>query len=97
MPPGRPFTRIAYLAGFTRSLKKIPIEIRPRIDEAIEELLSDPIPGKYDFKKLNGYRNPNIYTITIGGNHAYKISLEIVDGCAVLRRAGTHKQIDNGP
>lgn len=65
--------------------------------DAIADLLSDPLPSKLDFKKLKGYKNPNIYTVTISGNHAYKLSLEIKDEVAILRRVGTHKQIDNSP
>ena len=38
------------------------------------------IPGKYGFKKLGGYRNPNVFTIMLGGNHAYKMSMEIDKG-----------------
>lgn len=61
------------------------------------DLLKDPIPAHLDFKKLKGYRNPSIYTITICSNHAYKLSMEIKDGVAILRRVGTHKQIDENP
>jgi len=98
MPPVKPFKLVSpALPGFKRCLKKIPADIRPQVDDAIADLLEDPIPGRLGFKKLGGYKNPNIYTITIGGNHAYKLSLEIVDEVAVLRRVGTHKQIDDNP
>ena len=98
MPPVKPFKRVnAALPGFQRCLKKIPADIRPQVNDAITDLLEDPIPGRLGFKKLTGYRNPNIYTITIGGNHAYKLSLEILNEVAVLRRVGTHRQIDDNP
>ena len=60
-------------------------------------MLNDQIPGRLDLKKLSGYRNPNIFTITIGGNHAYKLSFEINNGVAILRRVGRHKEIDRSP
>jgi mRNA-degrading endonuclease RelE of RelBE toxin-antitoxin system len=85
------------LQGFQRCLKKIPGGFRELVDDAIADLLLDPIPGRLGFKKLNGYRNPSIYTITIGGHHAYKLSMELKDGVAILRRVGTHKEIDNNP
>ena len=98
MPPVKPFRAVsAALPGFQRCLKKIPVDIRPQVNDAISDLAEDPIPGRLGFKKLSGYRNPNIYTIMVGGNHAYKVSMEIVNGVAVLRRIGTHKQIDETP
>lgn len=98
MPSVKPFKLVsAGLPGFVRSLKKIPIDIRPSVDEAIADLALDPIPSRLGFKKLHGYKNTNLYTITIGGHHAYKLSLEIRDEVAVLRRVGTHKQIDDNP
>lgn len=96
MSPVKPFSAIdPTLPGFQRCLKKCPN--RDLVDQAIADLLQDPIPGRLEFKKLKGYRNPNVFTITIGGNHAYKLSLEIRDGVAILRRVGTHKELDDSP
>ena len=98
MPPVKPFSSVdAGLPGFQRSLRKLPPEIRSRANDAISDLLLDQIPGALDFKKLKGYKNPNVYTITIVGNHSYKLSLEVSDGVATLRRVGTHKEIDEHP
>ena len=94
---GKPFKAInPTLPGFARSLRKCPI--RAEVQAAIDELMTcGTIPGKYDFKKLKGHHNPNVYTIMVGGNHAYKLSMEIRDEVAVLRRVGTHKEIDDLP
>ena len=98
MPSHKPFNKVdASLGGFQRCLKKIPADIRPAANEAIADLLCDSLPGRLGFKKLSGHRNPGIYTITIGGNHAYKLSMEIKGGVAILRRIGTHKEIDGNP
>lgn len=35
-----------------------------------------------------------MYSVDVTGNHAYKISLSIEGGVAVLRRVATHKRID---
>lgn len=94
--PVKPFKGIdASLPGFQRSLKKCAI--RAEAEAAIGNLFLAPLPGKLEFKKLKGYRNPSVYTITIGGNHAYKLSMEIKDEVAILRRVGTHKEIDDAP
>lgn len=98
MASAKPFKSVnPSLPGFQRCLKKLPSEIRALADQAIVDLLDDPLPGRFGFKKLQGYKNPNIYTITIGGHHAYKLSLHIEQEIAVLRRVGTHKQIDDNP
>lgn len=92
----KPFNSIdVSLPGFQRCLKKSPH--RAQFEAALIDLLSDPIPGALGFKKLKGYRNPALYSIVVGGNHAYKISMEIRDGVAIIRRAGTHKEIDDNP
>jgi len=96
MPFVKPFKSIdPSLPGFKRSLKKA--NNKEIINKAITDLLLDPIPAHLDFKKLKGYRNPNIFTITICGNHSYKLSMEIKNEIAILRRVGTHKEIDNNP
>lgn len=63
----------------------------------MEDLMLPEIPGKYGFKKLGGYKNPSIYTIMLGGNHAYKMSMQITNGVAIFRRVGTHRYIDDNP
>lgn len=92
----KPFNSVnASLPGFVRSFKKI--SDRQMVIDAMADLLLDPLPMRLDFKKLKGYKNPNIYTVTICGNHAYKLSLEIKDEVAILRRVAAHKQIDDNP
>lgn len=94
----KPFRHVnPTLPGFEKSLGRLSSDTRAMVDKAIADLYLDPLPARFDFKKLKGYRNPNVYTITIGGNHAYKMSMEIVNGVAILRRVGTHKEIDRAP
>jgi hypothetical protein len=96
MPPVKPFKAVdPSLSGFKKSLKRFAE--RELAEQAIQDLLLDPLPGRFDFKKLKGYNNPNVYTITISSNHAFKMSFEIKDEVAILRRVGTHKQIDDNP
>ncbi len=94
----RPFSAVnPTLPGFQRSLKKLSPEARSLANQAILDLMLPEIPGKYGFKKLSGYRNPNVFTIMLGGNHAWKMSMEIDNGVAILRRVGTHKELDENP
>ena len=83
--------------AFQKSFKKLPKNIQEEAREAIKGLLKEPIPKKYRFEKLNGYKNPNVYTIHVTRNHSHKLSFEVLRGVAILRFVGTHKKIDITP
>ncbi|SMB27112.1 protein of unknown function [Sterolibacterium denitrificans] len=83
--------------SFVRSFQALPDEIARLAAKAIAALLQDPLPKRLRFHKLEGYRNPKIYTIDITQNHSHKISLELIGTVAVLRKAATHKEIDRAP
>lgn len=80
--------------SFIRSFSALPDEIAELAVEAITDLLKSPMPARLRLHKLGGYKNPKVFTIDITTNHSHKISLEIHGSVAVLRRAGTHKEID---
>lgn len=83
--------------SFIRSFTSLSDEIAALAIEAIANLLQNPQPARLRFHKLEGYKNPKIFTIDITTNHSHKISLEIEGSVAVLRKAGTHKEIDRAP
>lgn len=89
--------RIRMTRRFERDYHKLPENIREEVKERLRLLLEDPRPARLRFEKLSGYRNPNIYTIHATNNHSHKISMEIADGIATLRRVGSHKKIDDKP
>lgn len=91
------FAGYQYSAAFKRDYSKLSPELQAAVDGAIEGLLQHPIAAKWRFEKLQGYRNPNIYTIHVTPNHAYKLSLERRGDIAYLRRVRTHKEIDRSP
>lgn len=96
MGHAKPFKTVnPTMPGFLQSLKKV--KDKDMVINAIADLQKDPLPGHLDFKKLKNYKKPNIYSVMLCGNHAYKLSFQIQDGVAILRRVGTHKQIDNNP
>lgn len=41
--------------------------------------------------------NPSIFTIHATRNHSHKISFEIEGDVAIMRKIGTHKEIDRSP
>jgi|SRR5712691_6146281 len=96
--PQKPFSAInPFLPGFQHCLKKLSPEILELAKQAMRDLMLPEIPREYNFKRLEGYYSRNLFTITFGENHAYKMSMAIVDRVAFLRRVGTHKEIDANP
>lgn len=84
-------------ASFQNDYKSLPDEIKDAFKEAYRLLLQDPQPKKLRLEKLSGYKRPGIYTIHITANHSHKLSFELDGPVAVLRRIGTHKDIDRKP
>ncbi len=98
MPQQKPFSAInPFLPGFQHCLKKLSPENLELAKQAMRDLMLPEIPRKYNFKNLEGYYSRNLFTITFGVNHASKISMAVVNGVAILRRVGTHKEIDENP
>lgn len=83
--------------SFENSFKKLSEEQKAEARQAILDLLRQPIPALRRFKSLTGYVNPKIFTIHVTRNHSHKLSFELVGSVAVLRRVGTHKEIDRAP
>lgn len=71
--------------------------MKQEVDDAVRDLLSNPIPARRRFHSLEGYRNPRLFTIDVTSNKSHKISLEIDGTLATLRRIATHKEIDRAP
>lgn len=80
---------------YARRYKKLTSDMKSRVDKKLDDLQTNPRPPGLDFEKLKGYKNPDVYTIHITGN--YKLSFEINGTIALLRRVGTHDEIDRAP
>lgn len=80
---------------FHREYDKLSIDLRDLVDQKLQDLVKQPMPAGLRFEKLNGYADPNIYTIHVTGN--YKISMEIDGNRAFLRRVADHNDIDRAP
>lgn len=82
---------------FKRELKKLPDVVQKNSRQAMRDLLSYPQPKKLRLEKLQGNNKPPIYTIHANPNHSHKISFEIEGDVAIMRKIGTHKEIDRSP
>lgn len=84
-------------AAFKRSVQRLSPDIRAQLQQALKDLKKDPQPGRLKLEKLQGYKNPFIYTIHFTGNNSHKLSFELKGDVAVMRRVGTHRKIDRCP
>lgn len=84
-------------SSFQNDYRGLSDDIKESFKERYKMLLDDPQPKKLRLEKLSGYKKPGIYTIHITPNHSHKLSFELVGTVAVLRRIGTHKDIDRKP
>lgn len=83
--------------SFVRSFSALPDDVAALAIDVIADLLKTPPPARLRLHKLGGYKNPKVFTIDITSNLSHKISLEIDGDIAILRKAGTHKEIDRAP
>jgi mRNA-degrading endonuclease RelE of RelBE toxin-antitoxin system len=105
------FDRLAYTVRFQREYKKLESQIQERVDGKVRDLRKNPFPAGLAFEKLKGHSNPDIYTVHVDGN--YKMSLHVMTvhemekkgfkevkvakTVGVLRRVGSHNEIDRKP
>jgi mRNA-degrading endonuclease RelE of RelBE toxin-antitoxin system len=80
---------------FKRDRKKLPTDIKTRLDDKLRDLMKNPRPAGLKFEKLKGYHRPSIYTFHITGE--WKVSLEIIGDNADLWRIARHIVIDRDP
>lgn len=83
--------------GFKKSFKQLPEDIKNLARQALQDLIKDPQPKHLRLEKLRSNNKPPLYSIHITRNHSHKISFELDGDIAVLRKAGTHKEIDRHP
>lgn len=88
-------TEIKYKKRFKKDFKKAPKDIQDLLEKKLAQLTQNPIPSGLRFEKLKGFRRPDIYTFHLTGN--YKVSLEIRDSTAILRRLACHDDMDTAP
>lgn len=88
-----PIKQIRYSEKFAELLRKLPPEIQAAARQAVKDLVRDPFPKRYRLEK----QTVEVWTIHITANHSHKLSFQLDGDCAVLRKVGTHKEIDRSP
>jgi mRNA-degrading endonuclease RelE of RelBE toxin-antitoxin system len=83
---------------FIRDYKSLPLDIQKQVDACIVELGFDPIPNSRRPHSVSAKgQKPTVYTVDVTSNKAYKLSFQVANHVAILRRVGTHKQLDRSP
>lgn len=98
MPPSHVrILKTTFSIGFKSEYKSLDAQMKQAVKSALILLKENACSTKLRLEKLNGYKNPSIYTIHVTSNHSYKISFELNGNEAILRRIATHKIIDRAP
>lgn len=88
-----PIKRVQYSDAFHRQYARLPKEIQQCARKAVKDLVADPHPKRYRLEKQTG----EIWTIHVTANHSHKLSFTLDGETALLRKIGTHKEIDRAP
>lgn len=86
-------TAITRTDAFKRDYKRLDPQLQNQVDEALVDLLKNPVPSSRRFHIIDNAR-PKVYSIDVTKNKSHKISFEIDGSACLLRRVGTHKDID---
>ena len=90
---------VHYTASFYRDYQALPGDIQDKVDACIRDMQSrDPLPSTRRSHRVTprGHK-PAIFTVDVTTNKAYKLSFNVLGNTFLLRRVGTHKQIDRTP
>jgi len=86
---------VTFTERFKRDYKRLPADLQKAVNDCIRDLMKDPVPAARRAHRINDKQFPKVYSVDVTPNKSHKLSFEIVDGnTAVLRRVGTHKDID---
>lgn len=85
--------KIAFTERFNRDFKGLPPELQEAVRECIRDFAKDPIPASRRAHRINA-KLPKVFSVDVTSNKAYKLSFHIEGDTAMLRRVGTHREID---
>lgn len=94
MTKGIEITKWKPLRTFEKDIKGLPADTLTEIKNSLKKLIENPKSGKLRLKTVTGSKKPKIYAIHVTGNHTHKITFELDGTTAILRRFGTHREID---
>lgn len=90
------FKSVGYTEAFKRDYRRLDLVTQSAVDLCIEDLYKNPIPSVRRFHCVDANK-PKLFTVDVFSNKSYKVSLQIENSTAILRRVSTHKVIDRNP
>lgn len=82
-------------ARFKRDFKSLSIDLQKQTLACIQDLGTDPIPAVRRAHSISpSGRRPQVFSVDVTPNKAYKMSFELEGNIAIVRRVGPHKEID---
>ena len=87
------FRSVSSTEAFKRDFKRLDPQTKRYVEECIQDILQAIIPERRRFHCIDQGR-PKVFSVDVTTNKAYKLSLQIEEGVAILRRVGTHVVID---
>jgi mRNA-degrading endonuclease YafQ of YafQ-DinJ toxin-antitoxin module len=85
---------IAFTERFKKDYKSLSPDLQNAVDDCIADLAKDPIPASRRAHRINAGQFPKVFSLDVTSNKSHKLSFEIIGNQAVLRRIGTHREID---
>ena len=83
---------------FIKDYRSLPSDIQYAVAECIEDFERDPMPeSRRPHSVTPKGQRPIIYTMDVTSNKSHKLSFDVQGESVILRRVGTHKQIDRTP
>jgi len=82
---------------FLSDVRALPENVRSAANTALKLLKQNPRAKSLRLHTLKGTRKPTIWKIDVLPNHSWQIAFEMDGTTAVLRRIGTHRDIDRRP
>jgi len=82
---------------FGRDLQDAPADIQAAALKALNRLRENPAARSLRLHSLSGYPKPMLWKIDVFANHSWQITFELEGDAAVLKRLGTHRDVDRDP
>lgn len=79
--------------SFERDVRRLDQKEKLHLRSAIDDLLLPQCPNSRNLERMKGYKD--IYKIKV--TYHTRLTFQVIDGVAVLRRVGPHDEIYNHP
>lgn len=77
------------LSRFKRAFNRLDAGLQEKVGDTFKDLRKNPIPPSRRVKKLQGYRNPDIWEARV--TRIVRLTFTLKRGIATLRNVGPHE------